>query len=83
MVLLRESQPDGHPATGSAAGCCTAWAIRYGVLASQTQGLIEQGLEIGRPSFIQIRGRKIGDAVTDVCVGRGVVEMAHGEFALR
>jgi trans-2,3-dihydro-3-hydroxyanthranilate isomerase len=71
------------PATGSAAGCCTAWAVQYGVLASEQQGLIEQGLEIGRPSFIRIRGRKSSSGVTDVRVGGGVVEIARGEFVLQ
>jgi trans-2,3-dihydro-3-hydroxyanthranilate isomerase len=71
------------PATGSAAGCCTAWAVQHGVLKSEAQGLIEQGLEIGRPSFLQIRGRKTDVGVTDVRVGGGVVEMARGEFVLR
>jgi trans-2,3-dihydro-3-hydroxyanthranilate isomerase len=71
------------PATGSAAGCCTGWAVRHGVLASQSQGLIEQGLEIGRPSFILIRGQNINSGITDVRVGGGVVEMARGEFALK
>ena len=71
------------PATGSAAGCCTAWAVQHGVLASEQQGLIEQGLEIHRPSFIQIRGRKTANGVTDVRVGGGVVEIARGEFAMR
>jgi trans-2,3-dihydro-3-hydroxyanthranilate isomerase len=70
------------PATGSAAGCCTAWAVQHGVLASEERGLIEQGLEIKRPSFIQIRGRKTANGVTDVRVGGGVVEIAHGEFVL-
>jgi trans-2,3-dihydro-3-hydroxyanthranilate isomerase len=71
------------PATGSAAGCCTAWAVQYGVLKSEAQGLIEQGLEIGRPSYLQIRGRKADGGVTDVRVGGGVVEIARGEFVLR
>jgi trans-2,3-dihydro-3-hydroxyanthranilate isomerase len=71
------------PATGSAAGCCTAWAVQHGVLASEERGLIEQGLEIKRPSFIQIRGRKTANGVTDVRVGGGVVEIAHGEFVLQ
>jgi trans-2,3-dihydro-3-hydroxyanthranilate isomerase len=71
------------PATGSAAGCCTAWAVQHCVLASDEQGLIEQGLEIGRPSFIQIRGRKTALGVTDVRVGGGVVEIARGEFVLQ
>jgi trans-2,3-dihydro-3-hydroxyanthranilate isomerase len=71
------------PATGSAAGCCAGWAVRHGVLASGEKGLIEQGLEIGRPSFIHIRGQKTETGVTDVCVGGGVVEVARGEFALQ
>jgi trans-2,3-dihydro-3-hydroxyanthranilate isomerase len=71
------------PATGSAAGCCTAWAVQHGVLASEQQGLIEQGLEIGRPSFLHIRGRKTATGVTEVRVGGGVVEIARGEFVLR
>jgi len=71
------------PATGSAAGCCTAWAVQHGVLASDQRGLIEQGLEIRRPSFIQICGRKTANGVIDVRVGGGVVEIARGEFALR
>ena len=71
------------PATGSAAGCCTAWAVQHGVLASEARGLIEQGLEIKRPSFIQIRGKKTANGVTDVRVGGGVVEIAHGKFVLR
>ena len=49
------------PATGSAAGCCTAWAVKHGVLAPETQGLIEQGLETRRPSSIYIRAAKSGD----------------------
>jgi trans-2,3-dihydro-3-hydroxyanthranilate isomerase len=71
------------PATGSAAGCCTGWAVQHGVLASEEQGLIEQGLEIGRPSFLKIRGRKTADSVVDVRVGGGVVEIARGTFILR
>jgi trans-2,3-dihydro-3-hydroxyanthranilate isomerase len=71
------------PATGSAAGCCTAWAVQHGVLASEEHGLIEQGLEISRPSFLQIRGRKTAKGVTDIRVGGGVVEIARGEFVLQ
>ena len=70
------------PATGSAAGCCTAWAVRHGVLASEARGLIEQGLEIARPSFLHIRARRTVDGVTDVRVGGGVVETARGEYLL-
>ena len=70
------------PATGSAAGCCTAWAVRYGVLAPEKQGVIEQGLEIRRPSLIYIRAAKSGDSVTNVRVGGNVVQVIDGEVTM-
>ena len=70
------------PATGSAAGCCAAWAVRHGVLAPEAQGLIEQGMETRRPSFIYIRAGKSGDAVTNVRVGGHVVQVVDGEVTM-
>jgi trans-2,3-dihydro-3-hydroxyanthranilate isomerase len=70
------------PATGSAAGCCTAWAVKHGALASETQGLIEQGLEIRRPSSIFIRATKSNDTVTNVRVGGNVVHVIDGEVTM-
>ena len=70
------------PATGSAAGCCTAWAVRKGVLASGEQGLIEQGMETLRPSSIYIRADKQGDAVTNVRVGGHVVQVIDGKVTM-
>ena len=70
------------PATGSAAGCCTAWAVKHGVLAPETQGLIEQGMETRRPSFIYIRARKRGEDVTNVRVGGNVVHVIDGEVTM-
>ncbi|MGA7646390.1 MAG: PhzF family phenazine biosynthesis protein, partial [Terriglobales bacterium] len=46
------------PATGSAAGCCSAWMVAHGVAASEEQVLIEQGLEVHRPSRILVRASK-------------------------
>ncbi|MGB7333164.1 MAG: PhzF family phenazine biosynthesis protein, partial [Terriglobales bacterium] len=46
------------PATGSAAGCCAAWMVAHGVAASEEQVLIEQGLEVHRPSRIFVRATK-------------------------
>ncbi len=69
------------PATGSAAGCCTGWAVKHGVLASEQQGIIEQGLERGRPSRIYIRASKIGDAVNNVRVGGSALQVSAGEFS--
>ncbi len=70
------------PATGSAAGCCTAWAVKHGVLAPETQGLIEQGLETRRPSSIYIRAAKPGDEVTNVRVGGNVVHVINAEVTM-
>ena len=70
------------PATGSAAGCCTAWAVKYGVLEPEKQGLIEQGIETRRPSCIYIRASRSGDAVTNVRVGGNVVHLINGEVTM-
>ncbi len=70
------------PATGSAAGCCTAWAVRHGVLASETQGMIEQGIETRRPSYLYIRAAKSGDTITNVRVAGNVVHVIDGKVTL-
>lgn len=67
------------PATGSAAGCCTGWAVRYGVLASEKQGTIEQGIEMLRPSKIYMRAKRENDSVIDVFIGGVAVEVFRGE----
>jgi trans-2,3-dihydro-3-hydroxyanthranilate isomerase len=70
------------PATGSAAGCCTAWAVRNGVLAPGAQGLIEQGIETRRPSYLYIRGDKTGDTISNVRVGGYVVKIIDGKVTM-
>jgi len=70
------------PATGSAAGCCTAWAVKHRVLAPDQQGLIEQGIETRRPSWLYIRAAKSGDTVTNVRVGGNVVQVIDGEVTM-
>jgi trans-2,3-dihydro-3-hydroxyanthranilate isomerase len=70
------------PATGSAAGCCVAWAVQHGVLAPEQQGLIEQGMEARRPSSIYIRAAKSGNTVTNVRVGGNVVQVVDGEVTM-
>jgi trans-2,3-dihydro-3-hydroxyanthranilate isomerase len=70
------------PATGSAAGCCTAWAVRNGVLASGQQGLIEQGLEIRRPSAIYIRADNVGGEIKNIRVGGHVVQIIDGRVTM-
>ena len=70
------------PATGSAAGCCTAWAVKYGVLASEQQGLIQQGREILRPSSMFVRATKNTETITNVRVGGHVVPVIDGKVTL-
>jgi trans-2,3-dihydro-3-hydroxyanthranilate isomerase len=70
------------PATGSAAGCCTAWAVKHGVLGSDTQGMIEQGREMRRPSLLYIRATKQGDTVTNIRVGGHVVHLVDAKIML-
>jgi trans-2,3-dihydro-3-hydroxyanthranilate isomerase len=70
------------PATGSAAGCCAAWAVKHGALASDEQGLIEQGREVLRPSYIYVRAAKEADRVVNVRVGGHVVHVINGQVTL-
>ena len=70
------------PATGSAAGCCAGWLVKYGVAKSNERVLIEQGLEINRPSRLYVTAEKHGDSVTNVRVGGHAVEIARGEYRL-
>jgi trans-2,3-dihydro-3-hydroxyanthranilate isomerase len=70
------------PATGSAAGCATAWMVEHGVVASEEAVLIEQGIEIRRPSQIYTRATKTTGGVGNVRVGGHSVEVMCGELAL-
>src|SRR5512140_3493517 len=64
------------PATGSAAGCCTAWAVQHGVVASEARAIIEQGIEMKRASYIHFRATKGNESVTNVRVGGHCVKVS-------
>ncbi|MBZ5599311.1 MAG: PhzF family phenazine biosynthesis protein [Acidobacteriia bacterium] len=70
------------PATGSAAGCAAAWMVAHGVAESDERVLIEQGIEMRRPSRIFVRASKTHDRVVNVRVGGNVVEVLRGEVFL-
>ena len=70
------------PATGSAAGCCAAWMVAQGVAASDERVLIEQGLEMHRPSSIFVRAAKQDNQVVNVRVGGNCVQVLRGELTL-
>src|SRR5262249_8397432 len=70
------------PATGSAAGPCAAWAVKYGVIPSGEQALLEQGVEMKRRSRIFLSAEQAGDKIVNVRVGGHAVEVARGEMSL-
>ena len=68
------------PATGSAAGCAAAWMVANGIADPEEQALIEQGIEMRRPSRIFVRASRTDDRVVNVRVGGNVVEVVRGEI---
>jgi trans-2,3-dihydro-3-hydroxyanthranilate isomerase len=70
------------PATGSAAGCTAAWMVKHGVAKSDERILIEQGVEMMRPSKIFVRAAREGDRVVNVRVGGHAIEVMLGEVFL-
>jgi trans-2,3-dihydro-3-hydroxyanthranilate isomerase len=70
------------PATGSAAGPCAAWAVKYGIIPSGEQVLLEQGVEMQRRSRIFLGAERDGDKIVNVRVGGHAVEVVHGEVLL-
>ena len=78
------------PATGSAAGCAAAWMVAHGVADPDERVLIEQGIEMQRPSRIFVRaafrespGNHVGDnRIVNVRVGGNAIEVMRGEVFL-
>jgi trans-2,3-dihydro-3-hydroxyanthranilate isomerase len=70
------------PATGSAAGCAAAWMTAHGVAQPDERVLIEQGVEMQRPSHIFVRAGKKDNRVINVRVGGNVVEIMRAEVFL-
>ena len=70
------------PATGSAAGCSAAWMVAHGVAAVEERVLIEQGLEMKRPSRIFVRSSRRDNRIVNVRVGGHAVEIMRGELFL-
>jgi trans-2,3-dihydro-3-hydroxyanthranilate isomerase len=74
------------PATGSAAGCAAAWMVAHEVAKSDERVLIEQGIEMRRPSRIFVRasrenGRR-DNRIVNVRVGGHAIEVMRGEVFL-
>ena len=70
------------PATGSAAGSAISYLVRHGFAATGEPLHIRQGIEMGRPSTIDVRAKFDGVSVREVRVGGSTVFVAKGRFFL-
>ncbi len=70
------------PATGSAAGCAVSYLVRYGAVSSGQPIVIEQGIEMLRPSRIAVRALRDSEGVHNVHVAGRTIPVAAGRFFL-
>ena len=70
------------PATGSASGCMIAYLVQHGAAGSDEDVIVEQGVEMRRPSRIYARARFQSGKVTGVFVGGRTIPAAMGRFFL-
>jgi trans-2,3-dihydro-3-hydroxyanthranilate isomerase len=72
------------PATGGASGPLGCYLVRHGVVSAQPRVSIvsEQGIEMGRPSFIHIEITQEAGEITEVKVGGQTVFVGSGEIEL-
>ena len=70
------------PATGSAAGCCIAWLVKEGLVGSEEEAVIEQGIEILRPSRMTVQAKLEEGRVSSVLVSGRTISVAEGRFFL-
>ncbi len=74
------------PATGSAAGALGAYLVRHGLVAPTGRSariVVEQGLEIARPSRINVEVDVAPDGtITEVRVGGQAITVIEGEVTL-
>lgn len=72
------------PATGSAAGPLGCYLLRYGVMPSsgELRCVLEQGIEMGRPSFLHIMIKHEGEEIREVRVGGNCHYMGGGYFEI-
>ena len=70
------------PATGSASGCTIAYLVRHGFIGSGVETVIEQGVEMLRPSRIHVSATFRNGTVSDVFVGGRTIPAAMGRFFL-
>ncbi len=70
------------PATGSAAGCAISHLVNGGLVESDAQVHLQQGVEISRPSEIFLRAVKLNGKITQVRVAGSTTTVAKGRLFL-
>ena len=72
------------PATGAASGPLGSYLVRHGLVPAEPTAYIvsEQGVEMGRPSFIHVQVTREGDEIVRVQVGGQAVYMGQGDIEL-
>lgn len=70
------------PATGSASGCAISYMVCYGLVESGNQTILEQGVQILRPSQIFVSASLTDGVVRRVFVGGRTISVASGTFSL-
>lgn len=71
------------PATGAASGPLGAYLVKYGIVPSADAHIVsEQGLEMGRASYIHIEIVSEGGEFTAARIGGGCHYMGRGELSL-
>jgi trans-2,3-dihydro-3-hydroxyanthranilate isomerase len=70
------------PATGSASGCTIAYLVRHSLVASGHPIVIEQGVEMFRPSRIHVQATLADGHIRDVLVGGRTIPIASGQLFL-
>lgn len=78
----RLSAAGEDPATGSAAGPALAFLIKHKLARAGTRHLVEQGLEMGRPSELYGSAELVGTEVKNLRVGGYSVMVVQGELSL-
>jgi trans-2,3-dihydro-3-hydroxyanthranilate isomerase len=68
------------PATGSASGCAISYLVQHGFAGSGQPIVLEQGIEMLRPSRIHVQASKEGSSILGVFVGGRTIPVAKGRL---
>jgi trans-2,3-dihydro-3-hydroxyanthranilate isomerase len=70
------------PATGSASGCAISYMVKHGLVRSGVETVLEQGIEMRRPSRIFVSAVLTEGEEERVFVGGRTISVASGRFSL-